>query len=132
MITLRVGASEIAFFGCALSLLLGFAPRQEHRQEKGRALLRSWLTSEQAQQWDFHKHFEVTGCDTGTRYRIRHGTAMNIDELDSSGKMIAQWCFAPQGNLVAGDVMLAQKIALETMENEALAAANRFSPSWPF
>ncbi len=36
------------------------------------------------------------------------------------------WCFAPKGYLVAGDVMLAQKIALETDERGALAVANRF------
>jgi hypothetical protein len=34
-------------------------------------------------------------------------------------------CFAPVGPLVKGDVMLAQKIALETDEQSALAAANR-------
>jgi hypothetical protein len=32
----------------------------------------------------------------------------------------------PQGRLVAGDVMLAQKVALELFENEALRIANRF------
>ena len=60
---------------------------------------------------------------TGTRYRIRRAIAMNIDELDSRG--VTQWCFAPQGELAVGDVMLAQKIALETMEWNALASANR-------
>jgi hypothetical protein len=50
---------------------------------------------------------------------------MNVHELDSAGRMVAQWCFAPQGQLVVGDVSLAQKVALETMEREALAAANR-------
>ena len=39
--------------------------------------------------------------------------------------MVNQWCFGPQGNLAVGDVMLAQKIALETIEVEALAKANR-------
>jgi hypothetical protein len=38
---------------------------------------------------------------------------------------MAQWCFEPQGGLAPGDVLLAQKIALETMEREALAVANR-------
>jgi len=33
-------------------------------------------------------------------------------------------CFAPVGSLVPGDVMLAQKIALETDEQSALAVAN--------
>jgi hypothetical protein len=35
------------------------------------------------------------------------------------------WCFVPKGSLVTGDVMLAQKIALETFECRALAVANR-------
>jgi hypothetical protein len=38
--------------------------------------------------------------------------------------VVAKWCFGPRGNLVVGDVLLAQKIALET-ELEALAKANR-------
>jgi hypothetical protein len=29
------------------------------------------------------------------------------------------WCFVPSGHLVAGDVMLAQKIALEQIPQEA-------------
>ena len=64
------------------------------------------------------------GSDTGTRYRIRYGTAMNVKELNSGGKTIVQWCFMPEGDLVVGDVLLAQKVALETMGREALAAAN--------
>ena len=34
--------------------------------------------------------------------------------------------FVPEGNLVPGDVMLAQKIALETDEQGALAIAKQF------
>jgi hypothetical protein len=52
---------------------------------------------------------------------------MNIDELDSVGRKTCEWCFLPEGNLVAGDCMLAQKIALETFESRALAIANRSS-----
>jgi hypothetical protein len=93
--------------------------------QKGLALLRSWLSPEQAQQYDAHKHFEVMGSDTGRRYRIRHGQMMNIDQLDSAGNTICGWCFLPTGNLAAGDRMLAQKVALETFESEALAIANQ-------
>jgi hypothetical protein len=96
-------------------------------EQKGLALLHSRLTVEQAEQYDSYHHFEVTGSDTGTRYRIRHGRMMNIDELDSVGRKTCEWCFLPEGNLVAGDCMLAQKIALETFESEALAIANRSS-----
>ena len=73
------------------------------------------------------KFFEVRGCDSGRRYRIRHGTQMNIDQLDKRGRRVCGWCFLPEGALVAGDVMLAQKIALETDEKAALNVANRIS-----
>src|SRR5258707_11683722 len=77
-------------------------------------------------QYDAKSYFEVTGCHSGKRYRISHGTSMNIHELDGAGRPRVGWCFAPKGYLVAGDVMLAQKIALETDERGALAVANRF------
>jgi hypothetical protein len=117
--------------GCMLALLIGLAIKwqigNELAEAKGRALLRYWLTPEQARQWDLYGHFEVIGSDTGTHYRVRYGRAVNIDELDADGKTIAHWCFAPEGDLVVGDVMLGQKVALELMEREALGAANRFA-----
>jgi hypothetical protein len=48
--------------------------------------------------------------------------------LDAASRPRAGWCFVPKDNLVAGDVMLAQKIALETDERGALAVANNFTP----
>jgi hypothetical protein len=103
-------------------------PRSRERQqaeERGVALLRSWLTPEQDRQWVAHRHFDVVGCDTGTRYRITRGAVMNIHQLNPKGRRVAQWCFAPEGDLVIGDILLAQKIALETMEGKALTIANR-------
>jgi hypothetical protein len=94
-------------------------------EQKALTLLRAWLSPEQAQQYDSRKHFEVIGSDTGTRYRIRHGHMINIDQLDSAGNKVCAWCFVPEGNLAAGDCMLAQKIALETFESRVLAIANR-------
>ena len=41
---------------------------------------------------------------------------------------VSGWCFVPNTYLVADDVMLAQKIALETDERAALAVAKSFSP----
>jgi hypothetical protein len=94
-------------------------------EEKAIALLWSWLTPEQQQQWASNGVFEVIGCDTGTRYRVTCAPVMNIYELDPVGCPVAQWCFAPKGSLAPGDVLLAQKIALETMERDVLALANR-------
>src|SRR6266576_5187154 len=93
---------------------------------RGLELLKEWLSPEQFAQYDAKSYFEVTGCHSGKRYRINHGTSMNIHELDGAGRPRLGWCFAPKGYLVAGDVMLAQKIALETDERGALAVANSF------
>jgi hypothetical protein len=94
-------------------------------EERALTLLRLWLSPEQAQQHDSQKHFDVIGSDSGTRYRIRHGYMMNIEQLDSAGNKVCAWCLLPVGNLASGDCMLAQKIALETSESKALAIANR-------
>ena len=96
------------------------------REARGLELLKEWLSPEQFAQYDAKSYFEVTGCHSGKRYRIGHGTSMNIHELDDAGCPCVGWCFAPKGYLVAGDVMLAQKIALETDERGALTVANKF------
>jgi hypothetical protein len=66
------------------------------------------------------------------RKKVPHtyGTATNIYEIDRAGRSQSVLCFVPTRPLAAGDVMLAQKIALETDEWSALAVAKRFVPSW--
>src|SRR5712664_2446419 len=100
--------------------------RYGEREARGLKLLKEWLTSEQLALYETKSYFEVTGCHSGKRYRITHASSMNIHELDDTGRPLVGWCFRPQGYLVAGDVMLAQQIALETDERGALAVANRF------
>jgi hypothetical protein len=61
---------------------------------------------------------------------------MNIDEFDGRGRRIAVWCFGPEGHLPLGDVMLAQKLALETDEQadrpaKISRARARGSRRWP-
>jgi hypothetical protein len=93
-------------------------------EQRGFALLQTWLDSEQAEQWATLRAFEVLGCDTGTRYRITCGSAMNVQQLDQTGRSVARWCFVPKGDLVMGDILLAQKIALETMERRVFKLGN--------
>ena len=97
-------------------------------ETRGLRLLRAWLSPSQFDQFDAKGHFDVIGSATGRKYRIRYGTSMNVYELDDTGRLKMGWCFVPQGCLVAGDVMLAQKIALETFESRALSIAKRFVP----
>jgi hypothetical protein len=98
-------------------------------EARGRRLLRQWLTPEQLAQFDAAGHFDVIGSQTGTRYRIHYGTASNVQEIGQAGEPRMGWCFVPKGAVVAGDIMLAQKIALETDELTVLSIANRFTPS---
>jgi hypothetical protein len=99
-------------------------------ETRGISLLKEWLSSEQLAQYESYRYFDVIGEQSGKRYRIRYGTAMNIWEMDSRGRMIAGLCFVPDEASVVGDVMLAQKIALETDECSALAVARSFTPTW--
>jgi hypothetical protein len=96
---------------------------------RGESLLREWLSPNQRAQYDALGYFDVVGCHTGKTYRIWQGTSTNVEELDKNGVARICWCFVPKGYLVEGDVMLAQKISLETNERAALAAANRFTPA---
>jgi len=93
---------------------------------RGLRLMRAWLSSDQRLQFDSSGSFEVIGCYSGKRYRIYRGIVPNVYELDDAGRPRLGLCFIPLGQLVLGDVMLAQKIALETDEQGALAVANRF------
>jgi hypothetical protein len=102
--------------------------RINESEARGLKLLKEWLSQEQLAQYEKYKYFDVTGSHSGKRYRIRHGTGTNVYELDGAGRPRAGWCFVPKDYLVVGDVMLAQKIALETDERGALAIANNFLP----
>lgn len=112
----------------ALRELYRMSLLENTRHARGLKLLRDWLSPDQLAQFDAEGQFDVIGCDSGKRYRIRHGTSTNVYEIDRDGKVGTAWCFLPAGRLVAGDVMLAQKIALETSEAGALAVANRLPP----
>jgi hypothetical protein len=99
---------------------------QAEAEAKGLQLLTENLTEAQRRQYRAQGCFDVVGCRTGKRYRIFHGTSGNVRELTEDGKLGVGRCFVPKGDLVACDCMLAQKIALENYEHEALLKARRF------
>ena len=114
----RVGLSSL--------FVPGFRCGYWEREARGLKLLKAWLSPQQLAQYDVKSYFEVIGCHSGKQFRISHSISMNVHELDCAGRPCVGWCFAPKGSLAAGDVMLAQKIALETDEHGALAVANYF------
>ena len=100
-------------FGTGINADIG----SKRAQERGIRLLMENLSAAQRKQYEKYGYFDVTGGKTGKRYRIRHGRQMNIEQLDRNGRRVCGWCFFPQGSLVSGDVMLAQKAALELFES---------------
>ena len=114
-----------------LTLRKRYRAIMDARESRGITLLREWLSPAQRAQFDASKSFDVVGCDSGRRYRVHYGRVTNVHEIDGAGQPVTGWCFLPSGGLVAGDVMLAQKIALETNEQAVLAVANRFNIQVP-
>jgi len=115
----------------ALHRLYRFSNDKNRPEARGLRLLRTWLSPTQRAQFDSFGYFDVTGSVSHRKYRIHFGVSANIQELGNDDKPRIGWCFIPDGNLVPGDVRLAQKIALETSERDALAVANRFPPTIP-
>lgn len=96
-------------------------------------LLLEWLSPCQREQFARKGYFEVIGSDSQKRYRIHAGISVNVCEMDERGRLRDGLCFMPVGALPIGDVMLAQKIGLETCEAEVLAVARKFTPNgFPF
>ena len=91
-------------------------------QANGRSfrLLINNLSSAQRHQFDQHNFFDGVESKSGARYRIRHGHMMNVERFDENGQRLVKLCFAPRGRLLVGDIMLAQKLALELFEPDAI------------
>ena len=121
----RAGASLAQYIREVQAARERYRARFATREERGVNLLREWLSPEQRAQFDAKRYFDVIGCDSGKRYRIHYGETTNVHEIGDDDLPSVGWCFMPEGSLAAGDVMLAQKIALENYEYGALAVANR-------
>jgi hypothetical protein len=98
--------------------------RRMSPEQRGVDLLLTNLTPQQRRQYRRDRHFDVIGGQSGTRYRLWHCFQQTIVELDGSGRRRGIWCFHPRETLVLGDVLLAQKTALELFEGEALRVAH--------
>jgi hypothetical protein len=102
------------------------AQPQPSANQRGIDLLLENLTARQREQYRARQHFDVIGGQSGKRYRIWRRPYPNVEELDAYGQRAYIWCFQPKGALVLGDVLLAQKTALELFECDAIKIANRY------
>ena len=108
-----------------------YGPFSSEASNKALALLKRWLSPEQRRELEKRGSFDVVGSHTGRRYRIYPGKLNNVRILQDNFE-VAALCFAPAdaGFLPEADIMLAQKIALETNEKAALKVAHQ-SPRFP-
>jgi hypothetical protein len=113
--------------GCAREVRSWHNSRGPGQENEDKEVLREWLSPEQRKQFDATMSFEVVGSDSGNRYSLRSGAAMEFIEVDLDGHPLADGCSLSFGRLSAGYAMLAHKIALEFEEGKALSAARRTS-----
>lgn len=93
-------------------------------QRKADALLDEFLDNLQRKSLQEHGFFEVIS-PCGKIYHIHKGRVNNVREIDDQGNAIAALCALPEEYVPDSDVMLAQKLMLETAEDEFLRIANR-------
>jgi hypothetical protein len=90
-------------------------------EARARVLLERALTPEQRRDLLARRYFYVKGKNF--TYRIREGQSGNVDALDSRGCVFSRFCARPLGRVPVYDVMLAQKLWIETDENMFLKTA---------
>ena len=96
---------------------------QQEAQERAERLLRECLDAIQQAALDAERAFLVE-VKSGRRYRIKRGQAGNVFELDQAGREVSRFCIHPTEFVPDPDVMLAQKLLLETDEAAFRRIAN--------
>jgi hypothetical protein len=91
---------------------------------RARVLLEEHLTEEQRAVLSREKFFEVLSRDGRRRYRITHGRAGNVYLLGPDGRPVTRYCAHPVDRVPDEDTMLAQKLMLESCEEDFLRLAN--------
>lgn len=99
------------------------AEERQAAEAKAEALLLEHLTPEQRDSYTRKKEFEVQ-TESGRRYRLRHGWAGNVDELDENGRAVNRLCIHPAVHVPNPDNLLAQKLLLQWDEERFRKIAN--------
>lgn len=100
--------------------------RAERRKAEARAkkLLLTCLTPEQRNDWEKEQAFRVISADGERIYQIKRGRCRNVQLLNPEGQVIRHYCAHPIEDVPDDDTVLAQKLMLETCEQEFLRLAN--------
>lgn len=98
---------------------------REAAERRAEELLKSNLSEEQ--QNDFEKNgWFLIDAASGKKYRIKRAREGNVELLNPDGTRKARYCAHPKIPCPNPDTMLAQKLMLETDEDNFLKVANRW------
>lgn len=98
--------------------------QRQEAEKRARELLLASLDESQAEEFKLNRRFVVHSKDGVRTYLVTWGTAGNIYELEN-GQRMAKYCIHPTQELPVPDVMLAQKLMIETDESLFRKVANR-------
>lgn len=94
--------------------------------KKAERLLLSCLSKKQKNEYNEHLYFTVKGNVTGKSYRIHPDKQINIEEIDSAGRVMGRLCVVSAEYIPIEDHMLSQKLLIETNEELFLQTAIRW------
>lgn len=103
--------------------------RAEIAKLRAERLLHAVLTEEQSKAYEETRAFEVKVRDPRSRsfrsFRINHGSAGNVTELDENGRPTYKYCIHPREYVPDEDTMLAQLMMLQNDIEQFERIANR-------
>lgn len=103
---------------------LAYEAKRVECVERATLLLCENLTPAQAEEFRRTRAFTVHSKDGGRVYLVTYGTAGNVFEL-KAGKRQTKFCIHPDEDVPVPDVMLAQKLMIETDEAAFRRVANK-------
>lgn len=95
--------------------------------QRARTLLLESLSPSQREDYLRQQHFFVTGS-SGARYRIHRGKVSNVEVIGPDGQVHETLCGVPAVEMPIEDILLAQKLSLETDDRAFRRVAHRYSP----
>lgn len=95
-------------------------PNYDDASEKAEELLYSCLSTDQRRCYSRYGYFFVIGNITGNRYKLVQKKQINVYRVDSKGNEISRHCVVSETTVPMGDHLLAQKLLIETNEDEFL------------
>lgn len=96
-------------------------------RERAKLLLQEALSPKQREQYAQDGFFDLESIrPDGERriYRIRRGRSRNVQQVSAEGRVLKTLCAHPVDNVPDEDTMVAQKLWLETREDDFLRLAN--------